>query len=270
MVVSILGCGWYGKGLATALLKDNVTVKGSVTSSEKLQQLSVLGITPCLVNFQADSEEYDPAFFKCDVLIISIPPKTRQGEGDGYLPKIQRIINIIDINQIANVIYIGSTAVYGDSNSEVTERNDPDPDTDSGRILLAVEDLFKKQPAFKTIIIRFAGLVGPGRHPGRFFAGKKAIPNGLAPVNLIHLDDCVGITLAVIKQGAFGYTINASSPDHPSKSDFYINATLQAGLIAPEFINELNSWKQINSVLLQEALTYEFKVPAWKDASFNE
>lgn len=270
MVVSILGCGWYGKALAKALLKDNVTVKGSATSLEKLQQLSDLGIIPCLVNFKANSEEYDPVLFKCDVLIISIPPKTRQGEGDGYLPKIQGIINVINAYEIARVIYISSTAVYGDSNSEVTELNYPEPDTDPGRILLAAEDLFQNQSAFKTTIIRFAGLVGPGRHPGRFFAGKKAVPNGLAPVNLIHLDDCIGITQAVIKQDAFGYKINASSPDHPSKSDFYISATLQAGLIAPEFVNELNTWKQIDSVLLQEALTYEFKVPAWKDASFSE
>jgi len=269
MVVSILGCGWYGKTLAKALLKNSVRVKGSATSSEKLQQLADLGTTPCLVNFKADSEDYDPEFFKCDILIISIPPKTRQGESGDYLLKIQRIINAIDKYQIAKVIYISSTAVYGDSNSKVNELNDPQPDTESGGILLAAEHLFKKRLEFKTTIIRFAGLVGPGRHPGRFFAGKKAIPNGLAPVNLIHLDDCVGITLAIIERDAFGYVINASSPDHPSKSDFYSNATLQSGLIAPEFINELNSWKQINSVLTENLLHYEFKVSVWDNCTFD-
>jgi predicted dinucleotide-binding enzyme len=80
MIVSILGCGWYGKALAKSLLKNKVIVKGSATSPEKLQQLSDLGIIPCLVNFKAESEDYDPEFFKCDILIISIPPKARQGE----------------------------------------------------------------------------------------------------------------------------------------------------------------------------------------------
>jgi len=269
MVISILGCGWYGKALAKALLKNNVIVKGSATSPEKLQQLSALGIIPFQVNFKADSEDYDPEFFKCDILIISIPPKTRQGEAKDYLPKIQRIINVINKHQTAKVIYISSTAVYGDSNSEVNELNDPEPDTESGKTLLEAENLFKQQTAFKTTIIRFAGLVGPGRHPGRFFVGKKDIPNGNAPVNLIHLDDCIGITLTVIEQDAFGYLINASSPDHPAKSDFYQQATLQAGLPAPEFISELNNWKLINSVQIHEVLNYEFKVPVWQNCTFD-
>ena len=269
MIVSILGCGWYGKALAKSLLKNGVTVKGSATSAEKLKQLSAAGITPYLVNFKANSEAYDPAFFKCDILVISIPPKTRQGEGADYLPKIQMIINAINKLQVTKVIYISSTAVYGDDNKEVTELIDPKPDTEPGRILLAAEDLFAQQATFKTTVIRFAGLVGPGRHPGRFFAGKKDVPNGKAPVNMIHLDDCTGITLAVIEHDAFGYVINASSPDHPAKSEFYVRASLQAGLTAPEFIDELNGWKLINSVHTRDLLNYEFKVPKWQNSTFD-
>ncbi|MDB4919007.1 SDR family oxidoreductase [Mucilaginibacter sp.] len=269
MVVSILGCGWYGKALAKTLLKINITVKGSATSPEKLEHLSKADITPYLINFKADSEDYDPEFFKCDILIISIPPKTRQGEAGDYLPKIEKIIGAVLKYQIKKVIYISSTAVYGDSNNEVNELNDPEPDTESGKILLAAENIFRHQTVFKTTIIRFAGLVGPGRHPGRFFAGKTNIPNGNAPVNLIHLEDCVGITLTVIEQDAFGYLVNATSPDHPQKSDFYLQATLQAGLMPPEFINELTNWKLINSVFLQEVLNYEFKVPEWQNCTFD-
>ena len=40
-------------------------------------------------------------------------------------------------------------------------------------------------------ILRLAGLVGPGRHPGRFFAGKSA-PDGQHGVNLVHLEDVIG------------------------------------------------------------------------------
>jgi nucleoside-diphosphate-sugar epimerase len=270
MVVSILGCGWYGKALAKLLVKDGFTIKGSATAHEKLETLSQLGVNPYLVKIKADEESYDPEFFNCDVLIISIPPKTRQGEGGDYLPKIQRIISTILKYNIAKVIYISSTAVYGDSNSEVNELTAPEPDTEPGRILLAAEKLFRDQATFKTTIIRFAGLVGPGRHPGRFFAGKKAIPNGKAPVNLIHLDDCAGITIAIIKQDAFGYLLNAVSPDHPQKSDFYYRATLQTGLIAPEFISELNNWKLINSTNLYKTLKYKFKAPQCDDYNFDD
>ncbi|ASU34534.1 SDR family oxidoreductase [Mucilaginibacter xinganensis] len=269
MTISILGCGWYGKALATALINSGNIVKGSSTSPKKMEMLYNVGIVPYLVDIKPDREANDAGFFDCDLLVISIPPKTRQGEGPGYLQKIQRVIEAAVEHHVTKVIYISSTAVYEELNGEVNELNIPVPDTESGKILFEAENLFKAQIAFKTTIIRFAGLVGPGRHPGRFFSGKKAIPNGLAPVNLVHLDDCIGITRSIIDRKAFGYLFNVAAPDHPAKSAFYTRATLQAGLIEPEFINELGSWKIISSVRLHELLNYRFKVSSWTNFLFN-
>jgi nucleoside-diphosphate-sugar epimerase len=133
---------------------------------------------------------------------------------------------------------------------------------------LKAEQLLQQQDLLKTTIIRFGGLVGPGRHPGRFFAGKKDIPNGRAPVNLVHLDDCIGISLAVIQQYAFGYLFNACSPHHPQKTDFYLQASSQAGLAAPEFRDELIKWKVVDSINLSSILDYQFAVNHWNDCNF--
>lgn len=269
MVVSILGCGWYGKALAISLIQNGITVKGSATSVEKLAHLADTGITTYSVRFNADNGNFDPAFFECDVLVVSIPPKFRKGETAGYLPKVHLIINAILQHQIKKVIYISSIGVYGDHNKKVDESDDPAPDNESGEILLKAEQLFKNESSFKTTIIRFGGLVGPGRNPGRFFAGKKDMPNGMAPVNLIHLEDCVGIGEAIIKKDAFGYLFNACSPDHPQKTDFYREAALKANLPLPEFIDELLQWKVVNSVNLQNILNYKFKAADWSACTFN-
>lgn len=269
MTISILGCGWYGKALALSLIGSGYTVKASSTSPGKLELLAEAGITPFLVDMKPESESYDDDFFNCDVLIVCIPPKAKQGEGGDYLPKIERIIDAAKKRGVENVIYISSTAVYGDNNTEVTELNTPEPDTESGKMLLEAEGLFNNETAFKTTILRFAGLVGPGRHPGRFFAGKKDIPNGLAPVNLIHLNDCIGITTAIINQNAFGRVFNGVSPHHPVKSSFYRCASLQAGLIVPEFTDQLDSWKLIESINVPGILNYNFAVPNWNGCSFN-
>jgi len=269
MTISILGCGWYGKALATALINDGYKVKGSATSTEKLEKLAELGIEPFLVNFKADEESYNPQFFICDVLIVSIPPRARHGEGGDYVPKVQRIIDAAVRHTVQKVIYISSTAVYGESCTEVTEADVPKPDTISGEILLKAENLFNEQPVLKTSIIRFGGLVGPGRHPGRFFAGKKDIPNGQSPVNLVHLDDCIGITHAIISQNKFGLIINGVAPHHPAKMTFYTRATMQAGLDAPQFIDELNAWKIIDSTVLPLELNYRFHIPNWDDCVFT-
>jgi nucleoside-diphosphate-sugar epimerase len=192
MTVSILGCGWYGLALAKALMARGETVKGSTTSAEKLMALKAEGIIPFLIDLSADEAAYDTNFFRCDVLVIAIPPKSRSGEGGEYVPKLQRVINAINQHQIKKVILISSTGVYADLNMKVNEVAAPQPNTASGKILLEAEELFRQQTAFKATVIRFGGLIGPGRDPGRFFAGKKDIPNGLAPVNMIHLDDCIG------------------------------------------------------------------------------
>ena len=269
MTVSILGCGWYGKALARSLISKGIQVKGSATSQDKAGQLSLIGITPYLVQFNADGDNFDPDFFQCDVLIISIPPKFKKGEKDDYLAKINRIINAILEFSIKKVIYVSSTGVYGNHNREVNELDSPEPDTGQGKILQQAEELFQNQQNFKTTVIRFGGLVGSGRHPGRFFAGKSDIPNGMAPVNLIHLEDCTGICLSVIENDAFGYMLNAVSPNHPAKSEFYKIAALQAEFPAPEFINELNNWKIVNSLVISSLLNYQFKVADWRSVRFD-
>lgn len=269
MTVSILGCGWFGKALAGSLIEQGINVKGSATSEDKLAALSALGLQPYRVHFDPDSETYDPGFFDCDVLVVSIPPKFKQGGADDYFPKINRIIDAIKNQQVAKVIYISTTGVYDEDCGEVTEQNAPQPTTQTGNILLEAEKLFQHEQGFKTTVVRFAGLVGPNRNPGRFFAGKTNIPNGQAPINLIHLDDCVGIVTAIIQKEAFGYVFNASSPDHPSKSKFYRQAATQAGLPLPEFIDELKAYKIISSSLLSSVLSYSFKVPVWENCFFD-
>lgn len=267
MTVSIAGCGWYGFALAKILVSKGIMVKGSTTTVEKLSQLSTEGIQPYLIDF-TDQETIDPDFFVCDILFIAIPPKTRSGNGEGYLTSISNLIDGAKINGIKQVILISSTSVYADTNSEVNEQSPANPDTLSGQVMLQTEDLLKQQTAFTTTIIRFAGLIGPGRHPGRFFGGKKDIPNGNAPVNLIHLTDCIGLSCAIIDQKAFGATYNAFSPDHPSKKEFYTKAALRMSLEQPEFVDEKKDWKIVSSLNVNNILKYQYQVSSlmqWLD-----
>jgi nucleoside-diphosphate-sugar epimerase len=258
--ISILGCGWYGLALGKKLAASGYTVKGSTTSPEKCILIAEVSIIPYIVSFQETEENFDPGFFDSKTLIICIPPKRSTAEQHTFVAKIKRIANAAANSRIANVIFVSSTSVYGDLNAEVDENSYPIPDTDSGKAILAAESLLKGYSDFSTTIIRFGGLIGPNRNPGRFFAGKSDIPNGQAPVNLIHLSDCIGITLKILERSAFGNTFNACSPDHPSRAVFYKLAAKSSGLETPEFKDELLNWKQVNSFMLNEKLDYDFEV----------
>lgn len=267
ITISIAGCGWFGFNLAKELLNNDYLVKGSTTTAEKLPLLSDIGVKPYLIDFSGDQNIYSD-FFECDILLIAIPPKTRSGNGDDYLVSIKNLIYGAKLNSIKQVILISSTSVYADTNIEVDEQIPTNPDTLSGQVMLKAEELLKKEKAFTTTIIRFAGLIGPNRHPGKFFGGKKGIPNGNAPVNLIHLTDCLGISCAIINQKAFGYTYNACTPDHPTKREFYTKAALQLGLDQPEFLDEKKDWKIVSSLFVDKVLNYRYQVSSlmqWLD-----
>jgi nucleoside-diphosphate-sugar epimerase len=263
-MISILGCGWFGLALGKALIAEGIEVKGSTTSAGRLHELTGAGLTSYIIQLSGDDTIVDYAFFDCETLIISIPPKIRSGDGDDYIAKLHLIISHIVRSKISNVIYISSTGVYPDVNAVVNEQTVPLPNTASGKILFEAEQLFRNQTQFQTTIIRFGGLVGPGRHPGRFFSGKQNIPNGQAPVNLIHLQDCIGLTLSVLNQQAFDHTFNACSPHHPHKSWFYTQAAINTGLPLPNFIDELKEWKTINSTNVPAILSYEYEVDNWQ------
>jgi nucleoside-diphosphate-sugar epimerase len=260
--ISILGCGWFGLALAKTLIQKGYNVKGSSTTLEKLNLLSSHNIQPFLVDFKKDTANYDADFFKTDLLFICIPPKRSTSEQSDFYSKIEQIVNVATKNLIRQVLFISSTAVYGDTNEVVTELSTPRPETASGKAMLQVEQLLKNQKAFTSTIIRFAGLVGPQRHPGRFFAGKIDVPNGKAPINLIHLNDCIGLSLAILEKQSFGYTFNACAPDHPSKQEFYTLATIKAELSKPSFIDELLNWKKV-STAQKDVLNYNYLVNNW-------
>lgn len=257
--ISILGCGWFGLALAKKLIELNYTVKGSTTSQEKLAVLQAENIQPYLVNFTADEVVADPAFFEANALFICIPPKRNSTELLDYPQKINSILATAK-DKSKHVVLISSTSVYADENKTINETSEPRPDTDSGRVVLAAEILFKKLFPENCTVIRFAGLIGPDRNPGRFFAGKSNIPNGLAPVNLIHQTDAVGIAVKLLEKKAFGRTYNACLPNHPAKMDFYANAAKTTGLATPDFIAEKKDWKIVDSVNVPKFLGYAFDV----------
>src|SRR5690606_24840937 len=182
----------------------------------------------------------------------------KTGEASYYPTKIKSIFQAASQGRVKQVILISSTGVFENSNKQFTELDIPQPDTDSGKALFAAESIAKEQNQITTTILRFGGLYGSGRNPGRFFSGKKNISNGLAPVNMIHLNDCLGISLAILDKKAFGRIYNACSPQHPTRADFYTMSAKKSGLELPEFIPELLNWKIIDSVNVQRYLNYEF------------
>ncbi|MFA9189393.1 NAD(P)H-binding protein [Flavobacterium magnesitis] len=266
--ISILGCGWLGLPLAKALLKDGFSVKGSTTSVEKLTNLESIGIQSFVLDLETNAAPDAMSDFLdgSQTLIIAIPPKLRGKNKDysdaannSFVKKIENILPFIQKSTVENVLFISSTAVYGEANTVVDEKTIAVPVTESGKQLLEIENLLLANTDFKTTILRFGGLIGEDRNPARFLAGKENVPNPEAPINLIHLEDCIGVIQKIIATNCWDTTLNAVTPFHPNRKEYYTQKTIAENLVPPTFNHEILSiGKTISSDYLIQKLNYTF------------
>ena len=205
--VAIAGLGWLGRSFAQRLQILGYNIKGSVTSLQKASTLQQSGIDAFHVEISETGVVGPVQGFlsNTDYLVIMIPPGIRRNTGADYVLKMTHFLAEIEKSSVTNIILVSSTSVYNDSQGIVTEKTIPKPASLAGKQLLEVENMFFSSKKLSVSIVRFGGLFGGSRQPARYLAGRKALRNGNAPVNLIHRDDCIGILLEIIKQEAFGH-----------------------------------------------------------------
>ena len=272
MKISILGCGWLGFPLAQKLIETGYEVKGSTTSENKIDILQSNKIEPFLIELTEDKITGAISEFLNDseILIIDIPPGLRKITENTtektFVNKIKNLIPFIANSTIEKVIFISSTSVYSESDliPTVTEEIILYPDTESGKQLAEVENLFRNNRNFQTTIIRFGGLIGEDRNIVKMLTGKTNVANPEAPINLIHQEDCIGILCEILKQvqhdKVWNETFNAVAPNHPTRKNYYTEKAKKLDLIAPLFNeNETNIGKIVSSEKLEKVLGYKFR-----------
>ncbi len=232
-----MGCGWLGLPLAKRLVKEGILVHGSTTSKEKIKVLEDAGIVPFQISLAEDgiSGAMEAFLAEIDSLIINVPPKLRSGGRENYVKKMQLLHSAIKKAKIQNVLFVSSTSVYGDIEGTVTEETVPKPVTESGKQLLASENIFRNDITLQTTVIRFGGLIGSERHPVKMLSGRQGLKNGNHPINLIHLNDCIEIIFAIVQNGWWNEIFNGVYPHHPKKNDYYLSEAKKRGLQVPDF-----------------------------------
>lgn len=245
--ISLLGSGWLGLPLAEQFVMMGYHVKATTTSESRLVKLTSIKVKPFIVQIERLPDDIQ-AFLQSDLLIINIPSKNIDG--------FSKLIMEIEKSEIEKVLFVSSTSVYENKNQTISES---DGIESKRSLLLEIENLFRSSGKFKTTIVRFGGLIGYSRNPGRFFRSGKRAPDPDAHVNLIHRDDCIGIIGKIIEQEIWGEVFNCCADTHPTKREFYTQAAEAIGIPAPEFVtSESKSFKIISNQKVKRILKYEF------------
>ena len=259
--IGIIGCGWLGLPLAKLLLKKKYSIKGSTTSKEKLQILQNHKINPYLIEIKENEIKGDVDSFMLglDILIINIPPKMKSNPNSKYSKKVESLNSFIKSKSINKILFISSTSVYGSNQGEVDSNTVPLPNSENGLEILKSEKILNKNK--NCTLIRFGGLIGNNRHPVYSLSKKNKVLNPEAPINLIHLEDCIQIIYSIIKKDKWGETYLGVSPYHPKRINYYNKKCRELGLKEIVFENNTLTNKEITDYKIKTELNYDFKHP---------
>jgi nucleoside-diphosphate-sugar epimerase len=146
------------------------------------------------------------------------------------------------------LIYISTTGVYGDAKGDwVDEETPPDPQRDGGRASWSAEQLLTAHPlGARSIILRLAGIYGPGRVPflRELRAGEPIPAPSAGHLNLIHVDDAATAVVAAAEISPRDITernrkrrVYCVSDGHPvRRGEFYQEVARQVGAPPPQFV----------------------------------
>lgn len=260
--IAVLGCGWLGLPLAKHLLAQGHRVLGTTTSPEQLPLLAAEGIEAQLLQLgsdfsAADEKRLADLLSQATTLVLNVPP--RAAVAGGYPQLLRPVHRAVAAARVQAVLFVSTTGVYPDEPRLMSE-TDAISTRDAASDVLRTEGHFvPRYGQWQSTVVRLGGLIGPGRAPGRFLAGRRNLPQGDAPTNLLHLADAVGVLNTIIERGIWGHTLNVCAQSHPLRRTFYPAAASYLGLEPPTFLPGGNSSKVIDSSRLRELVPYTFQ-----------
>ena len=212
----ILGCGYLGSRVAALWLHQNRCVHAATRNAGHLPA----GVEPIVCDvLQAVSLRAIP---EVDTVLYAIGFDRTSG-ADMRTVYVDGLANVLDhLPAPKRFIYISSSSVYGQIDGGWIDETAPtQPNEASGQIVLEAENILRtKRP--DAIILRFAGIYGPGRLLRRqtIEKGEPIVGDADKWLNLIHVDDGAQAVLCAEQNGEPGRVYNVCD-DHPVRRRYF-------------------------------------------------
>lgn len=220
----IAGCGDLGMKIASLLLQnDQIECFGlrrhpPTGSYSPVSRLRWIAGDVC----DAGSLKSFPEGFTDLVYCAAPGERTEEAYKSVYLQGLQNIVHSMGAQTLKRIIFVSSTAVYGDHGDEWIDETTPTaPKAFNGRILVETEQWLQayasSHPGIIATSARLSGIYGPGRNHliDRLRRGQAIAPEGQTHwVNRIHIDDAAAaiVHLLSLPQPAALYLVTDSTP----------------------------------------------------------
>lgn len=239
----IFGCGYLGGRVAQRWLKEGDEVFGVTRRAGRLAELERSGLRSVVADVT------DPS------TLVRLPPADSIVYAVGYDRTGTRAMHEVYAGGVQNVlaalqdeprsfVYVSTTGVYPHAAGDwIDEATPPRPTREGGRASLAAEQvLAASNLASRAVILRPAGLYGPGRIPflDQLRAGEPIPAAQDGWLNLIHVDDAaaavVGSDRWVQTRAPGSLQVFNVADGHPAlRADFYAEVARLLGAPPPRF-----------------------------------
>lgn len=270
----VVGCGYLGLRVAQTWRANGRRV--AALTRGRAADLAAVGLEPVV------GDVTDPASLSAlpaaGTLLYAVGLDRRAGRSmrEVYVGGLANVLNQLAVagRWPERFVYVGSTSVYGQTDgSWVDEASPTEPCEESGRVVLEAERvLWQKLPT--AIVLRFAGIYGPGRvlRPQALLAGEPLVGDAEKFLNLIHVEDGVRAVLAAEERGRAGATYLVADDTPVRRREFYArSAELLGGPPArfephpPGTATSAEANRRVSNRLIRAELGFEPLLPSYSD-----
>lgn len=230
----VIGCGYLGRRVAAAWRSSGRRVVALTRG--RASEMAADGLEPVV------GDVLDRAS------LVGLPDASTVLYAVGLDRTAGRSMREVYVEGLANVLaelppcgrflYVSSTSVYGQADgSVVTEDSPTEPATESGRVVLDAERLLRDRLP-TAVVLRFAGIYGPGRLLRRQTLLEAREPLAVDPehwLNLIHVDDGTRAILAAEERGEPGESYLVSDGTPVRRGEFYAHLARLLGAPEPRY-----------------------------------
>ena len=281
MRVLIVGCGYVGIPLGAELVRQGHEVFGLRRGMGAAAEFKWAGIKPLTGDItKAEQLARLPEEYDWVVNCVSASGGGAEEYREVYLRGTRNLIGWLGAAPPKKFVYISSTSVYGQNDGSLVKENSlTEPVSETGKILVETERVLleaARRSSFPAVILRLAGIYGPGRgYWFRQYLKNEASLEGAGGriLNMIHRDDVVGVIVAALEKGRSGEVYNAVDDEPVSQLGFFqwLSGRLRKELppAVPEDSEALRKRgitnKRVANCRLKADLGYEFKYPTFRE-----
>jgi nucleoside-diphosphate-sugar epimerase len=220
MTILLAGCGDLGTEAGLRFHALGHRVVGWRRSPAKLPA----AIEGAAADLRASNLPRVPEDTTAVVIAVAADSPSEEAYRAAYLDGVRHVLDAMERDGVEpeRVLFVSSTAVYGDAGGGwVDENTPPAPGGFSGRVLVEAEQLLQARfngTATTATSLRLGGIYGPGRTRliDQVRSGSAVIPEDVRYTNRIHRDDAAAAIVHLATMPAQPAGIYVGVDNHPA------------------------------------------------------